>query len=207
LRGTQPRWALDYVHSLEKVLALKPEVVLPGHGKPIHGNAEITRLLTRYRDAIQYVHDETVKGMNAGKDVFTLMREIKLPAALDVGESYGKLSWSIRGIYEGYAGWFDSNPATMYELPPSSVYADLMRLAGGTGPIVNLAMERVEGGRAVEALHLTEAALVADPGNRPALEARLKALQFLRDRCRNSNERGWLDYSIEVVKNKLVEKR
>ena len=91
LRGTTPRWALDYVNSLNKVLALKPELVLPSHGMPVQGNAEVTRQLARYRDAIQYVHDETVKGMNAGKDVFTLMREIKLPAALDVGESYGKL--------------------------------------------------------------------------------------------------------------------
>ena len=120
LRGTQPRWALDYVNSINKVLALKPEIVLPSHGLPIQGNAEITRRLTRYRDAIQYVHDETVKGMNAGKDVFTLMNEIKLPANSDVGESYGKLTWSVRGIYEGYVGWFDLNPATMYEVPVSS---------------------------------------------------------------------------------------
>ena len=102
MRGTQPRWALDYVNSINKVLALKPEIVLPSHGLPIQGNAEITRRLTRYRDAIQYVHDETVKGMNAGKDVFTLMNEIKLPANLDVGESYGKLNvvgaWYLRGL-------------------------------------------------------------------------------------------------------------
>ena len=98
LRGTPPRWALDYVNSLNKVLALKPEIVLPSHGNVLHGKAEITKNLTRYRDAIQYVHDETVKGMNAGKDIWTLMRDIKLPTALDIGESYGKLSWSVRGI-------------------------------------------------------------------------------------------------------------
>src|SRR6185295_19256801 len=84
LRGTQPRWALDYINSLDKVLALKPEIVLPSHGKPITGSAEITRRLTQYRDAIQYVHDEVVKGMNAGKDVFTLMREVTLPRELEV---------------------------------------------------------------------------------------------------------------------------
>ena len=71
IRGTKPRWALDWIKSLDTVLALKPEIVLNGHGDPIMGNAEITRRLTRYRDAIQYVHDEVVKGMNAGKDVFT----------------------------------------------------------------------------------------------------------------------------------------
>jgi len=203
LRGTQPRWALDYVNSLNKVLALKPEIVLPSHGMPIHGAEEITKKLTRYRDAIQYVHDETVKGMNAGKDVWTLMSEIKLPPALDVGEGYGKLSWSIRGIYEGYVGWFDLNPATMYEKPASSVYADVAKMAGGADAVAKLAMDRAEAGQAVEALHLSDIALSADANHKAALQAKLKALETLRSRCRNSNERGWLDFSINQVKNKL----
>lgn len=206
LRGTQPRWALDYVDSLNRVLALKPEFVVPSHGLPIHGNDEITKRLTRYRDAIQYVHDETVKGMNAGKDVYTLMREIKLPPALDVGESYGNLIWSIRGIYEGYVGWFDQNPATMYETHTSSVYPDIVRLAGGPDAIAALALARAQSGDAVAALHLTDIALAADPNNRKSLEARLKALEILRGRCKNTNERGWLDYSFGITRTKLGEK-
>jgi alkyl sulfatase BDS1-like metallo-beta-lactamase superfamily hydrolase len=138
------------------VLALQPELVLPSHGMALKGNAEIVKRLTRYRDAIQYVHDETVKGMNAGKDVWTLMNEIRLPAALDIGESYGKLSWSVRGIYEGYVGWFDLQPA-----------------------------------------------LTVDGKHQAALQAKLKALETLRARCKNSNERGWLDFSINRVKAKL----
>jgi alkyl sulfatase BDS1-like metallo-beta-lactamase superfamily hydrolase len=203
LRGTKPRWALDYIRALDRVLALKPEILLPSHGMPVKGNVEITRVLTRYRDAIQYVHDEVVKGMNAGKDVFTLMREIKLPPSLDVGESYGKLSWSIRGIYEGYAGWFDLNPASLYETPESAVYPDIVKLAGGAEGVVRLALEKIASGQLVEALHLIEMALRAEPANRSALSARLKALEALRSRCRNSNERGWLDYSIRVTKEKL----
>lgn len=203
LRGTPPRWALDYVNSLDKVLALKPDLILPSHGKPVVGSVEVARRLTKYRDAIQYLHDEVVKGMNAGKDVFTLMREVKLPANLDIGESYGRLTWSIRGIYEGYVGWFDLNPATMYELPASSIYPDVVKLAGGPDALARLAMERAEAGRAVEALHLSDIALAADATNRKALEARMRALETLRERCRNTNERGWLDYAITITKSKL----
>src|SRR5215813_3502372 len=82
LRGTEPRWALDYINSLNKVMALGPEILLPSHGRPVIGGALISKTLTRYRDAILYVHDAVVHGMNAGKDVYTLMREIKLPAEL-----------------------------------------------------------------------------------------------------------------------------
>jgi alkyl sulfatase BDS1-like metallo-beta-lactamase superfamily hydrolase len=200
LRGTEPRWAFDYIDSLNKVLSLKPEIMLPSHGRPVMAGAEVTRRLTQYRDAIQYVHDEVVKGM----DVYTLMAEIHLPRALDVGESYGKLTWSIRGIYEGYAGWFDMNPTTMYETPPPLAYADVVRLAGGPDAVAKLAIERVSQGEPAEALRLTDMALAADVANREALEARLKALEALREACRDSNERGWLEYGIGVAKGKLT---
>jgi len=206
IRGTKPRWALDWISSIDKVLALKPEIVLSGHGDPINGNAEITRLLTRYRNAIQYVHDEVVKGMNSGKDVFTLMQEIKLPASFDLTQSFGKVSWSVRGIYDGYAGWFDLNPSTMYETPPSSVYPDLVKLAGGPEPVVRLAVEKFEAGKPVETLHLTDVVLASDPNNQAALAARLKALEYLRERCENYVEAGYLEYGIRIAKEKLASK-
>ena len=204
IRGTKPRWALDWIESLNTVLRLKPEIVLNGHGDPIVGNTEITRRLTRYRDAIQYVHDEVVKGMNSGKDVFTLMQEIKLPAKFDLSEVFGKVSWSVRGIYDGYSGWFDGNPTSIYALPPAAVYPDLVKLAGGPEPVVRLAVEKLEAGKAVEALLLTDAVLAADPKNGGALNTRIKAMQYLRDRCDNVVEDGWLQYGITTAKEKLA---
>jgi alkyl sulfatase BDS1-like metallo-beta-lactamase superfamily hydrolase len=203
IRGTKPRWALDWIKSLDTVLALKPEIVLNGHGEPIFGNQEITRRLKRYRDAIQYVHDETVKGMNSGKDVFTLMQEIKLPASYDLNQVFGKVSWSVRGIYDGYAGWYDMNPATMYELPPSSVYPDLVKLAGGPEAIAGKALEKVEAGKPVEALHLTDVVLASDQKNSAALHARIKALELLQKQCENYVEEGWLEFAIAKAKENL----
>ncbi len=203
LRGTPPRWPLEYVRSLNRVLELKPEIVLPSHGLPMRGNAAITRELTRYRDAIQFVHDEVVRGMNAGKDVWTLMREVRLPKELDVGESYGKLEWSVRGIYEGYAGWFDGNVTSMYPTPAASVHPELVKLAGGPDVLASRAREHVAAGRPVEALHLTDIALAAEANHKATLEARLKALDLLQARCRNTNERGWLDHASSVTREKL----
>jgi len=204
IRGTKPRWALDWIKSLDTVLALKPEIVLNGHGDPIVGNAEITRRLGRYRDAIQYVHDETVKGMNAGKDVFTLMQEVKAPPGSDLTQIFGKVSWSVRGIYDGYAGWYDGNPTSMYEIPPSSVYPDLVKLAGGPEPLARLALDKIAAGQPVEALHLTDVILTFDPKNVPGLNARIKAMEYLRQRTQNRVESGWLDYGIRLAKEKLA---
>jgi alkyl sulfatase BDS1-like metallo-beta-lactamase superfamily hydrolase len=131
------------------------------------------------------------------------MREIKLPAELNVGETYGNLTWSIRGIYEGYAGWFDMKPATMYDVPFAAVLPAVTRLAGGPDAIAKLASQRAEAGQHVEALHLTEIALAADAAHRPSLEVRRGALEKLRARSANSNERGWLSYHILAVRKAL----
>ncbi len=203
LRGTQPRWPLEYIASLNKVLSLKPELVMPSHGLPIQGHDKVVARLTKYRDAIQYVHDETVKGMNEGKDVYTLMREVKLPAELDVGEDYGKVSWSVRGIYDGYVGWFDRDPATMYARSPNAADADLVQLAGGADVVAAKSREVTEAGDAVRGLRLADAALANEPNSREALEAKLLALKTLQSKSRNGLEQAWLGYGQRTTQKLL----
>ncbi len=77
---------------------LAPELLVTGHFEPITGADRIHAELTRLRNAIQHVHDQTVAEMNAGKEVRTLMREITLPAEYEVGEGYGKISCDVRAI-------------------------------------------------------------------------------------------------------------
>lgn len=207
LRGTKPRWALDYVDSINRILALEPEILVPSHGDAILGADEIARQLTRYRDAILYVHDQTVLGMNQGKDVHTLMAEIKLPPDLDIGESYGRISWSVRGIYEGYMGWFDGNPASMFSTPVDAAYPELVRLAGGAGAIAALAREQVEAGDFELALHSAGIALRAEPDSVAALEVRLAAFQGLLAASDNSNEIGWLRFGERETQAALAAAR
>lgn len=203
LRGTRPRWALDYVKALDLALALAPELLLPGHGEPVVGRDLVGQRLKKYRDAIMYVHDAVITGMNAGKDVHTLMREIVLPPELALPEGFGRVSWSVRGIFEGYAGWFDGNPSSMYAEPASSTYPELAALAGGADAVVSRARTLLDGGDAVRALHLTDVALAASPAHRGALAARIAALQALSGRSRNYIERQWLGFGIREAQRLL----
>jgi alkyl sulfatase BDS1-like metallo-beta-lactamase superfamily hydrolase len=196
LRGTKPRWALDYVESINRILALKPEILIPSHGDAIIGEQQIERELTRYRDAILYVHDKTVLGMNQGKDVHTLMAEISLPSDLDIGEGYGRISWSVRGIYENYMGWFDGNPTSMFSTPVDDAYPQLVELAGGAEAVAMLAEAQIESGDLELALHSADIALRAEPKNTRALQARLAAFKALLAASDNSNEAGWLGFGV-----------
>lgn len=141
--------------------------------------------------------------MNAGKDAYTLMQEIKLPASLAVEELYGNITWTVRGIFEGYVGWFDANISNMYPTAPSSVYGEVVTMAGGANAVAARASQMVDEGKLQEALHMTDMALAAEPDNSAAIEVRLKALRALRDKSLNSNEIGWLDSTIKKLEDRL----
>jgi alkyl sulfatase BDS1-like metallo-beta-lactamase superfamily hydrolase len=202
LRGTRPRWPLDYINSLDKVMALDPEIMMPSHGAAVVGKAEIQRQLKKMRDAIAFVHDAVLAGMNAGKDVHTLMQEIKLPPELDVGEGYGKISWSVRGIYEGYAGWFNGNPAEMFEKGRDSVSKDVVELAGGGKALADRAMKLIADGKPVEALHMTSIGIEGAQDSKDVWRARVAAFEALLKASTNRNEQGWLQQGLVEARAK-----
>lgn len=156
IRGDRYREALVVAKAVETVRALEPEMILYGHHGPVAGRQLIQDELIALRDAILYVHDATVRGMNEGKDVHTLMRDITLPPELEVGEGYGKVSWSVRAIWESYAGWFHHRSTTeLYGVPASRVYDDLVELAGADA-VAARACTKFEAGHNEEALHLLD---------------------------------------------------
>ena len=196
LRGTKPRWALDYVSSLDKVIALKAEILIPSHGEPIFGAAEIKQTLEQYRDAILYLHDAVVMGMNQGKSVDALVAEISLPKELQIPEIYGRVDWSVRGIYLGYAGWFDGNPSTMLGIDALDSADELIRLAGGVDKLTSRAKALFKGGHFDQALSLSDLVLTVDPSNQTANSLKKKIFLAELKATKNFNSAGWLKYGI-----------
>ncbi len=208
LRGENLREAVPMMESIDRVLALEPELLLPGHFEPLRGRERIREVLTRTRDAIAHVHDATVAGMNEGTHLFELMRTVELPPELAVSQQYGRVPWGVRAVWEGYTGWFRYDSTTeLYEVPPSSVYAELAELAGGADAVAARSRARTAAGRPLEALHLAEVALAADPRGRAGLEARLAALEALAAEVgdRNFQEAGWLRHRIAQTRQQLVD--
>jgi alkyl sulfatase BDS1-like metallo-beta-lactamase superfamily hydrolase len=201
IRGDRYRDALTVAAAVQVVLDLGAETILYGHHEPVVGKALIETELTVLRDAILYVHDETVKGMNEGKDLHTLMADIQLPPALEVGQGYGKVSWSVRAIWENYAGWFKHESTTeLYATPQSAIHADLVELAGGPAAIVERAQQKIAGGKYVEAIHLLDIVLPQDPELPAAVSAALAAHEKLLQGSDNFWLSAWLNNQINRLK-------
>lgn len=131
-----------------------PRAARDGSLRARRGAERINAELTRLRNAIQYIHDQTVAGMNAGKDVRTLMREITLPAEYEVGQGYGKVAWDVRAVWENYSGWFHHESTTeLYPVGFDAVAADVVELAGADA-LLDRARAHLAADRALHAIHL-----------------------------------------------------
>lgn len=207
MRGEKVRKPMEYVKSLDVLLPLGAEVIVPGHMDPTYGAAEIRAGMIRIRDAVQYVHDSTVAGMNAGRSVYELMKEITLPPELELVQNHGKVDWAVRSIWEYYMGWFHFDSTTeLYPVPASDVYADLAAVAGNEG-LQSLAQTYLLNDEPVKALHVIEVVLSADPASVEGLSLRLGALQTLLDAAqeglRNDYEIYWLKSRIADTSKQL----
>lgn len=206
LRGDKIRYVQWFLDGVQRVIDLNAEVLITGHGDPLRGAAEIRRQLTRIRDAVQYLRDRTFEGMNAGVDLWTLMDTIKLPPALAIGQGHGKAPWIVRAIWEEHLGWFRFESTTeLYNVPPSAVSEDFVELAGGPERVLERARRYVAEARPLHALHLSEAALVASPGNVDALRIKLAATERLLEQSgrENFSEVRWLEGEISALRGAI----
>jgi len=203
IRGTPYRDVTQWVKSLDKMRALRAEYLVPCHSRPLTGEKKIYAALTNYRDAIQYVHDQTVRGMNEGLTPDELVERVKLPPRLArvpyLHEYYGTVAWSVRSIFDGYLGWFSGNPTDLFPLPLDERAERFAQLAGGEDALLEQARKASKRRDHQWVLELTDQLLRLRPQSKEALELRASALKSLGGRQTNACARNYyLTKSLEV---------
>jgi alkyl sulfatase BDS1-like metallo-beta-lactamase superfamily hydrolase len=202
MRGEKVRKPIEYIRSLDLMIALQPEMIVPSHFSPVVGVENTVGGMRRMRDAVQHVHDATVAGMNAGKTMGELMDEIQLPPELELTQGHGKVSWAVKSIWEYYSTWFHFESTTeLYSTSARAVYADLGELAGVDALVGRAAQYRGQG-QCVHALHLLEMALARDAGNRGGLAEQKACLESMLEDAlvlNNTYEVMWLEAQIAAT--------
>lgn len=204
LRGDKIRSAMGFIRSIDRLIALEPVTFINGHDV-FHGAEQIRQTMTKVRDATVYLRDRTIDGMNAGGDLWTLMRDVTLPAELALPQVHGKVPWIVRAIWEEHVGWFRYESTTeLYDVPPSAVWPDVVELVGGTAALTERAQSHLEQGRALHALHLTDVVLAGVPDDPAAWRVKRAALEQLLAASgrENFSEVQWLEQEINTAEEK-----
>ncbi|MDM0114803.1 alkyl sulfatase dimerization domain-containing protein [Variovorax sp. J22R133] len=135
LRGEVFRNPIELLRGLDKILELQPEHLIGVHGVPISGREAVAQAITEYRDTIQYIYDQTVRGINAGLSPDELANTIELPESLRNGrltqQHYGEMSYHVRQVYSGMVGWFGKDTVELHPVAEPEEARRVVALAGG----------------------------------------------------------------------------
>jgi len=149
IRGSAYRDIQAWANSVDQMLKENPDKLVPGHTRPITDKELVTEMLTNYRDAIRFVFNKTIEGMNKGMTPDELVDYVKLPrkyADKDyLKEYYGNIEWAVRSAFAGTLGWFDGNPTTLFSLPPQEEAERMVALAGSKAKLQDAASQALAG--------------------------------------------------------------
>lgn len=206
IRGTWFRSLKNWYKSLDIVREIEPEHLVPSHGRPLSGSKEIYNVITDYRDAIQFVHDQSLRGINRGLNPDDLVESVRLPSHLTnspyLKEVYGKVSWSVRSLFNGNLGWFSGDPSDLHPLSKDRTSELISEIAGGKEKLLNITKLKFSNGDFQSALQLTGHILRIDPSDREAKKIRIQSLEALGRKEENANARNYyLTEALELKEN------
>lgn len=194
IRGTRSRQLMQWVESMDKMIDLEPDKLVPSHTRPVIGKDTVMKLLTEYRDAIQYVHDQSVRLINYGYHPDEISNMIHLPKQLlknpYLKEFYGTVKWSAKSVFTDYEGWFSGDPVELDPLTRTEKAERMVALVG-TERLVSSAIDALKSEDFQWALELSSYILRVDPGNKDAKDVKIQALTALGSRQISVNGRNY----------------
>ncbi|HZZ13795.1 MAG TPA: alkyl sulfatase dimerization domain-containing protein [Paraburkholderia sp.] len=196
LRGTRYRDPVRWYQTIDMMRGFNATHMVPAHGRPVSGAEPVAEVLCVYRDAIQFIHDQTIRHMNFGLSPDELAEAVPaLPPHLAghawLGEYYGTVKHSVRQVYSGQLGWFDGDPASLDPLPRVERTRRMVDMMGGVEAVraaARIALSENDWRWAAELATLLVRIDTADNDARSIKATALRELGYLTV---NTNWRNW----------------
>ena len=185
LRGALVRdahaWA-GYLTETIQLFGLDADILIGSHHWPTWGRAELVALLSQQRDAYADLHDQTVRLMNRGLTGLEIAEEItefpgELGRAWHARGYYGSISHNVKAVYQRYMGWYDGNPAHLWQLPPAAAGQRYVKAMGGCDAVVAAARDAYKEGDYRWVAELLNHVVFAQPDHAEARELQARTFE------------------------------
>ena len=198
LRGALVRdphvWARYLDESIE-LFGADSDALFAGHHWPRWGSERIVEYLRKQRDLYAYLHDQTLRLLNRGLTGREIAEQLELPPELAAEWHcrgyYGSVSHNVRAVYQRYMGWFDGNPAHLWEHTPVESARRYLEFMGGAERVLELARASYEAGDYRWVAEVVNHVVFAEPENRDARELQADALEQLGYGAENATWRNF----------------
>jgi alkyl sulfatase BDS1-like metallo-beta-lactamase superfamily hydrolase len=175
LRGAVVRDPHGWSNYLNEAIALfggQAEVAFASHHWPTWGADNVVKFLSLQRDLYGYLHDQTLRMLNRGMVGAEIAEAIQLPPALEnvwhTHGYYGSVSHNVKAIYQRYMGWFDGNPAHLWQHPPVEAATRYVEFMGGADAVVDKAQACYDAGDLRWVAEVLNHVVFAEPGHAAA---------------------------------------
>jgi alkyl sulfatase BDS1-like metallo-beta-lactamase superfamily hydrolase len=197
-RGALVRDPRVWAHYLDEAIELfgeRSDALFAGHHWPCWGSERIVDYLEKQRDLYTYLHDQSLRLLNQGHTGPEIAELIELPPSLaeewHCREFYGSISHNTKAIYQRYMGWFDGNPAHLWEHPPVEQARRYVEFMGGAEAALEKARASFEQGDYRWVAEVVNHIVFAEPENRAARELQAEALERLGFGAENASWRNF----------------
>jgi alkyl sulfatase BDS1-like metallo-beta-lactamase superfamily hydrolase len=195
IRGEEYRDPRVLLTGLDHLLSLHADHLVGAHGPPISGATEIDQRVTRYRDAIQYLWDQTVRLTNQGFTGPELAHAIRLPDHCDddyiTSEYYGVSEHHVRQIRSGLFGFFDGDEAELFPLPPADRAGRMVSGFGGRDEVRRRAEAAIDADDLRWAVELCSWLVRSDGAEQADRDLMSRSLRTIGQRTSAANIRNW----------------
>ncbi|MER5747184.1 alkyl sulfatase dimerization domain-containing protein [Streptomyces sp. NPDC002225] len=177
LRGAVVRDPNAWSKALTETIGLfgdGTDVVFASHHWPVWGRERAVTFLETQRDLYGYLHDQSLRLINKGWTGAEIAEHLQLPPALEnawhTRGYYGSVSHNLKAVYQRYMGWFDGNPAHLWQHPPAEAARRYVAYMGGADTVVEKARGSFDAGDFRWTAEVLSHVVFAEPGHTAALE-------------------------------------
>ncbi|WP_228181079.1 alkyl/aryl-sulfatase [Streptomyces anulatus] len=177
LRGAVVRDPHNWSRYLTETIDLfgdTTDVAFASHHWPTWGQERVRNFLTVQRDLYGYLHDQTLRLINKGWTGSEIAEHLQLPPALEKAWSthgyYGSVSHNLKAVYQRYMGWFDGNPAHLWQHTPTEAGRRYVEFMGGADTVVAKARDSFDSGDLRWAAEVLNHVVLARPDHTAARE-------------------------------------
>ncbi len=208
LRGALVRdphvWAKYLTESINRYAA-DSDVLFASHHWPTWGTERLTEFLSLQRDLYGYLHDQTLRAINRGSTGIEIAEGLELPPAVarawHTHGYYGSVSHNVKAIYQRYMGWFDGNPATLWEHPPVEAAKRHVEFMGGSAEVLAKARKSYADGDFRWVAQVLNYVIFAEPGNAEAKALQADTLEQLGFGAENGTWRNFFLMGAYELRN------
>lgn len=178
--GCRFRDPQPWLSGLDEIRRRRPEYLIGCHGLPVIGEEAVADTVCTTRDALQFVYDQTVRGINSGLSPAELIDAVRLPPQLAdhpmLSQTYGEVWHHVLAIYAGLLGWYDGNATGLIPLHPQHEAGRIVEGFGGVQPALRAAESALDEGDPAWCARLCEHILRVQPDS-TARELQSRALR------------------------------